>query len=160
MLFPSLISWCREAGVNTPEPSPGPAIETPNGCRGNHLGNGLCNNPRSGLRIGRDIRLDRPVYVLGNPAHSDAGNANAGNARMEAFDIGRHTIHCDCVGQAGGRAYQIAKGTAKVMPFNADGCAMVIDSPQGRLLHFSIPMMYLMAQLNDGFLTERKKERS
>lgn len=41
-----------------------------------------------------------------------------------------------------------------MMPFNADGCAMVIDSPHGRLLHLSFPMMYLMAQLNDGILAE------
>lgn len=40
------------------------------------------------------------------------------------------------------------------MPFNADGCHLVISSPHGSLMHLDFPMAYLMSRMNDGILVE------
>jgi hypothetical protein len=40
------------------------------------------------------------------------------------------------------------------MPFRADGCALIVNSPYGKLMELSFPMAYLMAQITDGILAE------
>lgn len=96
-----------------------------------------------------------PTFVYGNAAHSDAGNSGKGTPRMACQDIGRHTIHCDCVGQTGSRDYQIATGKAPELTLNGDDCEIVIDSGRyGRLMVLSLQMAYLMAAVNDGILME------